>query len=645
MKIRFHHRLYPFRQPREEEEHSLRGDRIVWMRFLKQYLRTDRKAILICLLLTALNANAIYLIAYYGRVVVDRVLMVQASPLQTSNKTTVERDRQPTNPTQEKSITHRLEPHGWIIQHNPEAARDLTILFLLYLATVLILNYITRVSLRTSIVIARRMVAAIRSDLHEKILHLPLAYHKTHTPGRLLSRITSDIEQIQNMSQMLLRLSASTFSMIIIGLIIVMITEWRIGCLLIAVLPLYFAVATRLRPNIRQVNRELSHTNSCLYGLAAQKLEAVKAVQACHRFSGEKLHFHRLAAVFLRDGLTLVQLRSRLQWSAEIISCLAATGVLTGGAWLVLKGELTIGRMLFLYETTAILFAPVMQLSWINILVSNIQVLLRRVYKILDEPLEIEDSPDSQHMSIPMKSGIRIKNITFNYPDEDRQVLNNVSLFVPAGKWTCLIGESGSGKSTLLNLVARIDEPVSGSISYDGIPLEKIKTNSLRTHTGLVPQEARIFSGTIRTNICYGRPQAEPAEIIAAAKAADLHQYIMEEPVKYETLIGEKGVSLSGGQRQRLSIARALITQPEIIFLDDCTSALDSQTEKRIQKTLSHVLANRTALIVSQRISMAALCDKVAVLKNGQIIECGTPKQLRSQNGYFADLERRQTDN
>jgi len=643
MKVRFHHRRYAFRPPRDVESFSFRGSRMLWMRFLKQYLRNDRKAILICFLLTALNANAVYLIAYYGRVVVDRVLMVQTVSPKQAGAVNVERDRGPRSGAPDPIISRRLEPRGWIVQCNPEAARDLTILFLLYLVTVLSLNVLTRISLKASIVIARRMVASMRSDLHKKILLLPLAYHKVHTPGRLLSRITSDIEQIQNMSQILLRLSASTFSMIIIGLVIVLFTEWRIGCLLLAVLPVYFVVFSRMRPSIREVNREMSHTNSCLYGLTAQKLESVKAVQAYHRFSGEKLHFHRLSALFLRDGLTLVQLRGRLQWTSEIISCLSTTGVLLGGAWLVLKGDLTIGRMLFLYETTAILFAPVMQLSWINILVTNIQVLLRRDYRILDEPLQIEDPPDAQPMPVPLCSGLCIQNVSFSYPEEERLVINDVSLFVPAGKWTCIIGESGSGKSTLLNLVARIDEPTAGSITYDDIPLEKIKTASLRSVTGFVPQEACIFSGTIRSNICYGMPRAQPAEIIAAAQAADLHHHIMEQPVKYETVIGEKGVSLSGGQRQRLSMARALITQPELIFLDDCTSALDAQTEKRIQKTLHHILTDRTALIVSQRISMAALCDQVIVLQKGSIVESGTPEELRQQNGYFADLERRQT--
>jgi ATP-binding cassette subfamily B protein len=222
--------------------------------------------------------------------------------------------------------------------------------------------------------------------------------------------------------------------------------------------------------------------------------------------------------------------------------------------------------------------------------------------------------------------------------------VSNINLDIKPGEWLCLMGASGSGKSTLTNLLTRFYEPKSGTIRIDGLPLERVKLASLRSHMVLVPQEPQIFSGTIADNICYGINHYSPVEIMAAAKAADLHETIMQMPAKYETILGEKGVTLSGGQRQRLSLARALIADPKILILDDCTSALDARTEKQIQQTLSRVMQDRTSIIVSQRVSMAQHCHKTIVLDKGRIAESGTHEELLKLGGLYAEFYRLQTE-
>ena len=221
--------------------------------------------------------------------------------------------------------------------------------------------------------------------------------------------------------------------------------------------------------------------------------------------------------------------------------------------------------------------------------------------------------------------------------------LKDISFTVKPGESLCIMGASGSGKTTLLNLLARLYEPTKGKILIDGIPLDKINLASLRKSVGVVPQEAQIFSSTIRDNIAYGNMNASNADIIAAAKAAQMHEVIMGMKVQYETIVGEKGTTLSGGQRQRLSLARALITNPKVLLLDDCTSALDANTERKIQETLESTLQGKTAIMVSQRISMAIRCTHICVLENGAITEYGTHQQLLKNNGFYAKLYAQQT--
>ena len=644
-----HHRNYLYRPPRRRKDEAGTGNLRLYLRFLRTYLGPHKWSMVFCMLLVGLNACSVYLMAYYVRIVVDEVIMVEAAPAAAAGEGRSRdwaRDRgRGQAPAPALTVRQRGTTASAISRRPPGAGARLFGIFILYVLTLLALNLMARLAQRTQIDVGRSVTSHLRNDMHEKVLALSLSYHKAHNPGQLLARIVSDVEVFQQRMMATLLTASSSVIMVLVGAAILLAVHPGLFLVALAATPLYAAIYRRFRPKLWEINRELRHTNSCLYGLVAQKLDAMKAIQAYSREGCERLTFHRLAACFLRDALGQQRLSAGMHCSAEIVNGLGTGIIFLLGAHFVLDSGMSMGRLMFIYGTAASLFAPVLQLAQLGVVFANLFVILQRLVDVLDRPLEIVDAPDAVPFPTPVKTGLELEHVRFSYSATATDlVLRDVSMRVPAGTWLCVMGASGAGKTTLLYLLARLYDATAGRIAIDGIPLDTITVGSLRRHVGFVPQEAQIFSGTVRDNILYGRPGSSPSEIMAAAKAAELHDFILTLPVQYETTIGEKGASLSGGQRQRLSLARALLTDPEILLLDDCTSALDADTERRIQLTLSRILAGKTAIIVSQRVSMAKRCHQICVLDGGTVSESGKHEELLHAGGFYARLHAQQTE-
>jgi ABC-type multidrug transport system fused ATPase/permease subunit len=330
--------------------------------------------------------------------------------------------------------------------------------------------------------------------------------------------------------------------------------------------------------------------------------------------------------------------------AADIIALCATRGLLIVCALEVIRGKMTVGQMMYINTAVMSLFMPVMGITMSVLHMSNLLVVLQRITATFQTSNEILESGAAREFPLVRSKGLSLENVTHRFFPHSPPALADINLDITPGEWLCVMGPSGSGKTTLLQLLARLYDPTEGRVTLDNIPLTELSFRDLRSHIALVPQEPQILSGTIRDNILYGRRDATPREVMDAAISAEAHGFVMTQPVKYETLIGEKGATLSGGQRQRLSLARALLANADILLLDDCTSALDAETERKIQTALANMMTpQKSAVIVSQRTSMALKCHRVAILENGRLTELGPPQELLQRGGYFADLHAQQT--
>jgi ABC-type multidrug transport system fused ATPase/permease subunit len=658
-----HHRNYPYRPPLIRPKRGGK-DWPLYLRFIRSYAWPFRWSLIICMILVAINSNYVYVISYLSRLVVDNILVIGSEIPEDGGvgHSITAPDRDLGRPISRPDIGMGTKiDRGMIsLQRPPEAGNKLLLLAICYMLTQCCFNTIGRLASRRHIVVAQGIMGRLREDMHRKVMELSMSYHQAMSPGRLLSRILSDVESVQLEMMALMISGTHCCSMILTGTAILLFVEWRMAIIAALVMPLYGWMYLNKRPQIRFLNQELRHTNACLYGLVSQKIDAMKAIQSYAREPGEELAFHRLVACFFRDALKSQWISSVLSCKAGILAHLCNCAIFLYGGKMVLDGNMTLGRLIFVQSATVNLFQPVLEFSQLNFVLQRLRISLLRVSGVLDREVEITDDPNAVKFPRPLKHGIEVRNVAFTYPaaklsrevDEGNDspaappepVLRDISFTVPAGNWLCIMGASGCGKTTLLHLLSRLYVPTKGEILIDGLDLQKINLLSLRAAVGVVPQEAQIFSGSMKENISYGFPDAGNEQIMAAAKAAQMHDFILEMKTQYETIIGQKGASLSGGQRQRLSLARALLTDPELLILDDCTSALDANTERKIQETLAEILVGKTAIMVSQRVSMAMRCHKIMVLEDGIIKEQGSHRELLRQHGFYAKLHSQQTE-
>jgi len=477
----------------------------------------------------------------------------------------------------------------------------------------------------------------LRNDLYSKIQKLSFSYHDQNQTGQLMIRATDDIEKLRLfIGQGLLQLVGAII--LLTGTIIILFSTnvplaWTAMPILPVALVLFFIFGSAAQPLFRKVQIKLSTLNTILQ----ENLAGIKVIQAFTREKQEQVKFRGAADNLMNQAISVSKLFTFLFPMIFLIANLGQAAILYVGGKQIVAGTLTLGDWQEFSLYLIYLFFPVAQLGFIITQFGQAAASADRIFEILDAKSDIVDKPNA--IELPsVKGEVKFENVTFRYFHGGDPVLSEVTFEAKPGERIALLGATGSGKSTIINLLPRFYDPTEGKITVDGHDLRDIKIESLRKQIGIVLQETTLFSGTVRENIAFGRSDASEEDVIAAAKAAQAHDFIMSFPDGYNTHVGERGTTLSGGQKQRVAIARALLLDPRILILDDSTSSVDLTTESLIQVALDKLMENRTSFVIAQRISTVMSADKILVLDKGKVVAQGKHADLMENEPIYAEI-------
>lgn len=484
----------------------------------------------------------------------------------------------------------------------------------------------------------QEVVMSLRRKLFAHLQRLSLSFHNRSSTGDLLTRLTGDINMLRELLVGAL-LSVIGESVILVGFVFVMfLMEWRLALVAVIVIPVVFILLSVFSARIRQAATKQRRREGELASRLHQVLSGIHVVQAFAREDEEDERLRSLNKRSLRSGLKATRLEAQLNRSIEVTLAVATALTLGFGSLQVIEGRLSPGELIVFAAYMQSFYRPLRRISRVTERASKASSCLERVTSVLDQAPAVRDGG----ATAPALSGeIAFECVSFAYL-AGCPVLRDVDLAIPAGRCVALVGATGAGKSTLLALIPRLWDVTDGRLLLDGRDVRDFTLRSLRDQVSLVPQDGMLFSGTFRENIAYGRPHADDSAIVAAARAAQLHDFIRSQPGGYEAPIGERGVTLSGGERQRLAIARALVKDAPIVLLDEPTTGLDAESEALVVSALERLLANRTALVIAHRLTTIERADEIVVLHGGRVVERGTHAELLHASGRYRALYERQ---
>lgn len=476
-----------------------------------------------------------------------------------------------------------------------------------------------------------------RNEIFAKIQRLSFSYYDRTQTGQLMIRATSDVEQMRLFIAQGLIAAAQAALLLVSTLTILFLINWRLTLVIIPILPLSVFVFMMFGRISQPLFRALQQSLAALNTILQENVTGIKVIKAFVREPHEQTRLDAGATDLFGQSMKIAFAFSFL-FPVTIFIAQIGQAVLTYfGGQQIITGELTLGGYQQFTLYLIYLFLPLGQLGFIISLMAQASASAERVFEILDAQSDVVVKPDA--IELPKIEGhVSFKNVSFRYFNSGDYVLRDVSFEATPGMTVALLGATGSGKTTIINLMPRFYDVSEGAITIDGYDLRDVTLDSLRSQIGIVLQETNLFSGSIRDNIAFGRPDAPIEAVIAAAQAASAHDFIMGFPEGYDTPVGERGATLSGGQKQRVAIARALLLDPRLLIMDDSTSSVDLLTESRIQKALDNLMEGRTSFVIAQRISTVRRADLILVLDKGQIVASGTHDELLETNYIYAEI-------
>lgn len=484
--------------------------------------------------------------------------------------------------------------------------------------------------------VGMRVIEALRNDLYEKIIVLPMRFYEQSQVGMLMSRILNDVVEIRNSVPSLVMLIREVFS--VLGLIgIVFYQDAELAFYAVIVVPVAAYPLVYFGKKLRKLGRKSQVGVANINVFLQESFSGIKVIKAFATEVIETLRFrvenNKLMSLAIKQVLNS-------ELSSRVIDLLSSVGiglVIWYGGLRVINGTTTPGTFFSFMASLIMLYEPIKKIDACNMDIQRALAGAERVFDILDSPHVVCESGGAVEFAPPFAS-LRFEDVRFTYPESTRPALDGINLEVRAGERVAIVGPSGSGKTTLVHLVPRFHDVTSGAVLLNGRPLPEYTLKSLRLIQGIVSQDAFLFNASVRENIAYGQPGFSQEDIEAAARAAFAHDFIMELPEGYDTIIGERGARLSGGQKQRLTIARALLKNPALLILDEATSALDTESERIVQLALENLMQNRTSIVIAHRLSTILSAHLIVVMEEGRIVAQGKHHQLLETCPLYARL-------
>ena len=488
--------------------------------------------------------------------------------------------------------------------------------------------------------IGQRVLAGMRERIFDRLQRLPLTYFDRRPVGDLISRVTNDVDTLnQFLSQGLTQLLGQLFSLV--GIVATMlILDWPLALVSFTIIPIMLLTTNLFARRARTAFRRTRETVGDVTAELQEEIVGVRQAQAFNRTEFNIARFRQRNEANRSANVQATGITSAFAPAIDVLSTLSTALVIGFGGYLVFQDRLTVGTLAAFLIYVQQFFRPIQLISQVYTQAQSSLAGAERIYTILDEAPEVADAPDAKVLG-QIAGGITFDDVTFGY-DSDRPVLRDVSFTVEPGQTLALVGRTGAGKTTIASLIPRFYDVTGGAVLIDGADVRDATRASLRGQIAVVLQEPFLFSGTIAENIAYGKLDAPREAIEAAARATDAHDFITALLQGYDTPLGEGGGNISQGQRQLLSFARALLADPRILILDEATANIDTRTEATIQRALATVLAGRTSVIIAHRLSTIRSADLILVIEDGQIVERGTHDALLALNGLYATLYRRQ---